>query len=142
MVSEDSACDDVVGGGLSRRRGRCSRSAIHRPEIRWARGWPTPTRQCCLQLFSDLRRSQAEASTVDFVRDDALMECLSNSLIQPLQKRIDAFIVAAHECGDQLLVVDSDGRTLYWGHPPEHYVAPGAGEQRCDMWPASFRVGR
>jgi hypothetical protein len=102
----------------------------------------TPTGRCRLRLFSDARRSQAETSAVDFVRDDALMERFSNSLIQALQKRGDAFIVAAHEGGDQLLVVDGDGRALYWSHPPEHDVAPGTGEQRCDMWPAIFRIGR
>jgi len=36
--------------------------------------------------FFDLRPSQAEPSTVDFVRDDALMDRFSNSVIQALHE--------------------------------------------------------
>jgi hypothetical protein len=46
----------------------------------------TATRPCRLRLFADLRRSQAETAAVDFVRNDALVERFSNSLIQALQK--------------------------------------------------------
>ena len=49
-------------------------------------------------------------------------------------ERMDAFIVAAHERGDQLLIVDGDGCAFYRGNPPEHDVAAWTGEQRCAMW--------
>jgi hypothetical protein len=116
--------------------------AFMEPRLAGSEVGVTPARRSRLRLLSDLRRSQTEASTVDFVRDDALMERFSNSVIQALQKRVDAFIVAAHECGDQLLIVDGDGCAFYRGNPPEHDVAAWTGEQRCDVWPAIFRVGR
>ena len=70
------------------------------------------------------------------------MERFPNSVIQALQKRMDAFIVAAHERGHQLLIVDGDGRAFYRGNPPKHDVAAWTGEQRCDVWPTILRVGR
>lgn len=70
------------------------------------------------------------------------MERFADGLIQALQKCGDAFFVTAHECGEQSLVVYSDGRAFYRRHSPQHDVASGTGEQRCDMWPAIFRIGR
>ena len=54
--------------------------------------------------FSDVRGSQAKSTAVDLVGHDALLHGFSQRLIQPLQKRRDALIVAAHESGEQSLI--------------------------------------
>jgi hypothetical protein len=69
-----------------------------------------------------------EAATIDLVGYDTLMQGFSEGLIQPLQKRRDAFIVAAHERGEQRLIVHGDSRAFDRSHSPQHDVAPGIGE--------------
>lgn len=75
--------------------------------------------------FSDVGGSQAKSPAVDFVGHDALMQGFSERFIQPLQKRGDALIVAAHECGEQSLIVHGDGRAFDRCDSPQHDVAPG-----------------
>jgi hypothetical protein len=87
---------------ISVRDGAC------RSRLRWRDAATSPS-----TAFFDARWSQ---TTSDFFRHDALMERLADDVIQALQKRGDAFLVAAHECGDQSLVVYGDGRTFYWRH--------------------------
>jgi hypothetical protein len=91
------------------------------------RGWQYPVvgptlRDYRLPLFSDVRRSQAEPSAVDLVRNDALMERFAGGFIQAQQKRGDALIVPPHECGEQSLIVHGDGRAFYRCRSPQRDV--------------------
>ena len=83
-----------------------------------------------------------KSPAADLVGHDALIHGLSERLIQPLQKRRDALIVTAHECGEQSLVVYGDGGTFDRSHSSQHHVSAGTGEQRCDVRPAIIRVSR
>jgi hypothetical protein len=98
---------------------------------------PSTRRDRRLPLLSDVRGSQAEPpAVVDLVGHNTLMKGFSDSLIQTLQKGVDALIISAHEGGEQRLIVHGDGRAFDRCDAPEHDVSPGTGEQRRDVWPA------
>ena len=63
-----------------------------------------------LALFADAQRVKAEATAVDFIGHNALLESLADHCIQPLQQIGETLSLAPHEAGNEPLLVDGNGR--------------------------------
>jgi hypothetical protein len=129
MFLHELTCEDAVDGRLSIRRKAGEPEQPQRHAVGLA-----------FTAFFDVRGGQAKSPAVDLVGHDALMHGFSERLIQPLQKRRDALIVTAHECGEQSLVVYGDGCAFDRRDSSQHDVSAGTGEQRCDVRPAIIRA--
>jgi hypothetical protein len=83
---------------------------------------------CQLSLLPSVGVSETELSTVDFVRDDAMVERGADSLIQPAQEFVDTFSVTAHERGEHGALIHRNGRTFDWSDSPDRDDTTRSGE--------------
>lgn len=83
---------------------------------------------CRLPFFPSVRASEAELSAVDFVGDDAVMECGTDGLVQALQEFVDTFSITAHERGEHGALIHGDGRAFDRSDPPERDLTTWPGE--------------